>query len=216
MAARKPQYERRFDWDLAIAMVDDGHPKSVVAKHFGVTGGAVARVMLPEDVRRVDDLRRAETMRDLCACGRKKTRRERRCHHCVRMERVENSTSIRVVGPCEDGLFWPELRCGKCREWKWSTAFGIERQRNEMSRGGRRRWCKACETKLRQDYRKRHKVPCDLCGKPRLSDAEKLPGLKRARAHRLWPFCRECLYHSDAPEAVAARAAIQRLAREKT
>lgn len=206
----KPQYARRFDWDQALAMYDDGFTIAEVASEMGVTNNAIWRIVHhTKEERRILNAARGQRYKDYCECGRKKARKSTHCDRCAP---YHATTTLRVV-LCSDALFWPQLWCSSCKEWKWVPEF-TRSVRRAVGRMGRRRTCRACDTRIRREYRNRTKVPCDICGEPRLSDAEKTPGLRRGEQQRLWPFCNECLLHSDDPRAVEARVAVRKLADE--
>ncbi len=78
------------------------------------------------------------------------------------------------------------LRCYSCRKWKPDEEYPSDTR--QLARRGRDGRCRACNTKNRQTYRERHKVPCVACGAPRLPANEKGAG-------RGWAdtgLCREC------------------------
>lgn len=200
--ARRPQYRRRYDWELAAAMLDDGQPKAAVARALGVTTGALDRLELTDAEAYLKQRSAAERRKVLCPhCRvRKKTRAAMSCQVCYPFV---VSRRLRVIGPDEQGLYWPYLRCVWCKRSKPMRMF----PRSRDDTWGRHSCCRECNTVLRRAYRNRTKVPCDICGRLRLSDAEKRPN-----GHlRSWPFCAECLYRSKDPRAVSARAEIRRL-----
>lgn len=63
--------------------------------------------------------------------------------------------------------------CRTCKTFKYPEAFGAGVKFKDVRPQGFHESCRVCLTKLRQDYRERHKVPCDRCGKPRLPAGEK-------------------------------------------
>lgn len=205
--AREESYRRRrrFDWDAALALLDEGYTVSAVARHFGVTSGAVYRITLPEEERKLFKAAAIyEVQHDLCECGRAKLVWSAHCARCVRF----HQTGARLTDPDESGLVWLELWCGGCGKWLPNTAFC--RSKNNPGRGSRRERCRSCDTAERRAYRERTKVACEICGGKRLADREKLPHLRRGRKRerKLWPFCGECLRRSRDPRAVAARQAM--------
>lgn len=190
-------YEHQFDWVLAEALYDDGYSVSDVARELGVSPNAVAMAV------RLDEAgRRAAVLgeKDACECGRPKLRWSLRCKKCFEREAAD-SANARVVGPDAEGLFWLECRCSSCKEWLIWTDF-YKGHRVAPARGGRKTRCKVCDNAARREYRDRAKIPCAVCGKPRLPGKEKKRTDRPSQPH---PFCRDCWSHSDDPRVVLAR-----------
>lgn len=210
--------QRKFDWDRAVALFDDGWTVVDIAAEMEVSPTAVWRIIDPDLMERMNARARAVAKGGIACdnCGRPRSsnptqiRRAREAGKlllCKPCRDIEAVTSVRLVRD-EDGLWWPQLRCRDCREWKWMTDFTRGKQAGRFFRKGT---CRSCDTAARRKHRNRTKVPCVICGKLRLSDNEKVGHLKRGKAVRLWPFCQRCLHHSDDPRAVRARKAIRDL-----
>lgn len=158
---RNRVYPHRFDHDLARRMRAEGATLKAIAEVMGVTPAAVKHAC-DEEERRRSIARRLEWMQQAACpeCGAQTTRTtvggDSRCRAC---STKAMATSVR------DG----ELRCVTCQEWKPDHGFPRNRAKKGTLRRGRHTSCRACQTKARQAYRERHKVPCDRCGKPRLS-----------------------------------------------
>lgn len=154
---------RKFDHDKARARRAAGESVASLAERYGVTETAI-RVAVDARARLRYEMYQAQRQRSVCGeCGdpcswnpsQQEAPRCRACHAKAR------ATTVRFDG----------LLCLACREWKWDSEFPWSRA--EPHRRGRHNSCRACQTKLRRDYRNRHKVPCVRCGAPALPPSEK-------------------------------------------
>lgn len=141
------RYDRRFDWEAATRMYRvGGESLTDIARHFGVSPSAVARVV-KEGVRE----RQAEYHREwqrtgvcpLCGSPMNKAAEGRGsvCHRCAGLAKV---TSVRAK----------ELRCGTCGEWKPDRLF--PGNRTKPHRRFRGYTCTACGTVAKRAWRERH------------------------------------------------------------
>jgi len=177
---------RRFDHAEAQCRYDAGESLADLAVEYGVTRNGLWQVVTPEGrraARRSTENRRARTVgQGVCDdCGGTMNAYSRklgstRCRFCAARAQA---TSVRES----------TLRCKTCREWKQDAEFPHGRRR--IARRGRHQQCRACQTKARQDYRERHKLPCVGCGAPALPPSE-----KRTRGGDV-PRCRECFYEDQ-------------------
>ena len=121
-------YERKFDWEEAAKLYQEGQSTVQLAARYGVTHRAVNRVLEM---------------------------------HGVERRPASPATSVRPT----------TLECVICKRWLPDSEFA-HHPRNKARRFHHRQ-CRECGTKARQDYRERHKIPCEKCGKPRLPHSEK-------------------------------------------
>lgn len=168
-------YVRKFDYDEARQRYADGeHPRDLAAE-YGVSMNRVRQVVIPEEGQRAAERARQWIYSGTCPiCGGPATRTggQSRCRECFN---VAQATSVRP----------DELRCPTCGEWKPDEDFPFNAGGRKLRRG-RHQSCRPCLTKLRQNYRERHKVPCVVCGKPALPPSEK------RTSGAPFPRCREC------------------------
>lgn len=156
---RNRVYRRKFDHDEALQRHGAGEPIADLARAYGVTYTAVKRVLDPDYRARHGAAHDRFQASGKCVdCGGPCSRRNERCIAC---SAVARSTSARPG----------ELWCSRCRTWKRDRDFPRHRGGRGVRRG-RHTHCRACGTKMRQDYRNRHKVPCARCGQPRLPKSE--------------------------------------------
>jgi len=180
-------YKRKFDWDEARRRRAAGETYPDIARSLGVSIAAV-RFAVNDDEReraaqRVKEWQRSGTCID-CGqpCSRTFRRKEHRCNACAGKARITN---------VRDG----ELRCATCETWKPDDDFPRSSHVRCIVRRGRHRVCRMCSTKLRREYRERHKVPCSGgCGRM------VLPGNEKGVRGLPIPQC-----HSCARKAAAAR-----------
>jgi hypothetical protein len=174
-------YERKFDWDEAKQRRLAGASVRELAAEYGVSTSMVYYATNARAYARMRSYGAVWQRDGTCVdCGATCTRRaETRCVECATRLRA---TSVRPS----------ELRCQTCRKWKPDKEFsrGVRR-----SRRGRHQNCRSCSTRLRQDYRDRHKIPCSNCGKPRLPKSEKNAGAKRAHLQDSG-LCLDCFRES--------------------
>ena len=179
---------RKFDRSEMDRLLAGGFTQTEVARELGVTSSAISQAVRRRDPGRKTEMNRyqrewqREHKRKPCkaGCGRlvwqigNRSGMCRRCYELARNEDVRPSM----------------LRCSDCGEWKVDDQF--PRQRARIVRRGRATQCRVCQTIARQDYRERHKQPCESCGSPALPPNEK--GL-RGRRDRV--LCRACYRTSD-------------------
>lgn len=175
-------YKRKFDHDEARRRRGEGESVSAIAASYGVSPLAVARATDPHMRAKMDVASRewmaAHPRRDLCDCGREKSKSSKRCRECY-------VATLAHADPVDaSGNVW----CTACARYLSPSLF-LHDPRKPL-RGFRRTFCRSCETKARQDFRERRKIPCVCCGAPALPKIE-----KGARGGEL-PRCRACYYES--------------------
>jgi len=180
---RKRIYPRKFDHDEARKLhVVDGVGITELARRYGVSYNGMRRVLDAEFRKKLDALSVSYIMSGICSvCGGPRNRYHR-SGLCRKCSNEKKQTRFRFNE-------WGEvaaIRCSTCREWKPPELFPS----GKASRGYHQQ-CRTCQTKARQDYRERHKVPCVDCGKPALPPGEK--GTSGAP----FPRCRTCFYQSQ-------------------
>lgn len=178
-------YVRKFDWDEARDRRAAGESVRSLAAEYGVSRTAIRRAIDPATYAQMAETTSRFMRSGTCVdCGGQCSRYHERCIPC---QARSQATTAR------DG----ELQCMICREWKPDAAF--PRNRSEKhGRRGRHGRCRSCDTKERQAYRERMKVPCVFCGSPTLPPSEK-PTHGAA-----FPRCRTCSYARRVPGQVAA------------
>lgn len=177
---RNRVYKRKFDHDEARRRWLNGETLTALANDYAVTLTAVKRAVDVTTCVRMDLNTKAYYDRnggnksnyDTCSCGNPKRKGAKQCASCY------NATLPQQISP--DGLLW----CPVCKTHRPTTEFPFDPK--VPSRNFRRRYCRSCDTKARQDYRERHKVPCVYCGAPALPESE-----KGKRGHSD-PRCRDC------------------------
>lgn len=148
---RAREYQRAFDHDEAQRLRDldpDTWSYSRLARHFGVTPGAVQRVLDPSLRQKMDQRTKAyiASKRKPCKGG---------CGKLVWGHMKDRS------GYCSECVyemkFKPErddaLRCGACGEWKPDEEF---HKGKAKSRRGRAFLCRPCSNVARRIYRARN------------------------------------------------------------
>lgn len=193
-------YTRKFDHDEARARYQAGERISDLAKAYGVSTTAVARVVDERVAQRMAEAHerfRLSGRCDVCGgqmSGHSRSTGSRRCRRCAALAQA---TSVRNT----------MLLCMTCRVWKPDEDFPRNRA-ERIARRGRHTQCRACATVSRREYRNRSKQPCVDCGAPALPPSEK--GLRGWEA----PRCRSCFHEwQRLPEqraAASARAKAQR------
>lgn len=155
---------RRFDHDEARRLRAEGMTYVAIAALMGVTDRTVRLICDPvqraKSVARNTAWQRSARCPD---CGAQTTRHyvggDHRCRVC---DSLRQATSVRPNA----------LRCFACHEWKPDEGFPKNRG-GRVSRRGRHNFCRVCSTRVRQEYRERHKVPCVGCGVHVLPPSEK-------------------------------------------
>lgn len=183
-------YQRKFDYDEAKRRRSAGESLTSIAAAFGVSPAAVARATNGRTRAMMDENSRRwlaeHPPRDLCECGREKDRRSARCRACWRA----SLSPVEVVNAA--GHVW----CTSCNAYRPADAFSYKAA--NAHRAFRCHLCRHCETRARQDYRERHKVPCAYCGAPAL------PVNEKGRHGGTVPRCRPCYYQHRRSERRAA------------
>jgi hypothetical protein len=150
---RNRVYDRAFDHDEARELRKQGWSYGRLAEHFGVSPAAVMRVLDPATQKRMDEHTRKyarEHLREPCrgGCGRLVWVTDPdRSGYCVSCWRAGESA------PNERDN---ELRCLKCGEWKPDSEFRLSRGRK--IRRGRFSWCRPCESRARDEHRKKNRA----------------------------------------------------------
>lgn len=166
---------RAFDWDEARRLQAEGLTYTAIAKRLGVRYQSVRRACDEAVRERIAAYQRTGVCPD---CGTQTTRYaggvSSRCPRCA------GKRAATTVRP-------DTLQCLRCREWKPDSAFPRNRG-GALVRRGRHDSCRVCGTVIRREYRERHKIPCESCGKPRLPAGEKGSGIGR----RDTGLCRDC------------------------
>lgn len=172
-------YKRKFDHDAARSLREAGFAYETIGRMLGVSTNAVIRVCDP--VQAVKSAERSKGYYDAeCeSCGKRCLSPGHKAKWgrpgfdgralCQRCRADTKRTRIRFD---ELGNL-AAVRCITCQQWKHPEAFGRGTRHKEVRDGGIHTACRRCLTKLRQDYRLRHKVPCKACGIPVLSANEK-------------------------------------------
>lgn len=89
------------------------------------------------------------------------------CQQCQIAKQKAESFARNIVGET--------CRCPICKTHKQFTAFPQGALRRYLNRERRKPpKCTACDTKARTEYRRRHRVPCIECGKPRTGDGRRI------------------------------------------
>jgi hypothetical protein len=176
---------RKFPHEEAQALYASGEKIASIARRYDVTSGAIRRVVDWRTRARMDAashafLRRvsATTCIDCggpCVKNPYQDRGIGRCRACAAAIRA---TSVGGV----------KLRCATCKAWKADNEFGFSTVTSPWRRG-RAQTCRTCQTKLRQAYRERHKIPCTSCGQPCLAPNER-------RGSRSTGLCLKCYRQS--------------------
>lgn len=139
----KRQYIRKFNYEEAIRRHESGESVNSLAVEYGVAWASVKRVVDPEWGAAFDA--RAASFRWKCPdCGTDVTQKGSRCNPCAAL-----ALSTTVDGDL--------LLCNRCHRWLAEDAFSLNRNHvGPYARKHRRRQCRACDTDLRRDYRRRN------------------------------------------------------------
>lgn len=187
---------RRFDHDAARALLAAGFYQKDVAAMLGVSGHSIWRIA--SEKNRINTSERAKTRwRGTCSkCGgpcvsethpakrKRPTPPRALCQKCLGISRRQRFRFDELGQVAA-------VKCETCKEFKHPEAFGAGIKFRDVRPQGFHSCCRACLTKLRQDYRERHKVPCDRCGNPRLPAGE-----KGGRAKKDSGLCKACYQES--------------------
>lgn len=177
-------YVRRFDHEEARRLRSEGATIRELADRYGVTQAAIHRATTPGAMER--DLEagrrhRASTCEEcggyamkitggkaqhnvdgriLCVTCRGRNRRER-----YRFDADGALIAVRCTS----------LDCANGERWQPPQNFPKGRPAQDLRDGGIHNCCRSCQTRMRQAFRERRKIPCVQCGKPRLPAGEKGP-----------------------------------------
>lgn len=172
---------RRFDHDAARALLAAGFYQKDVAAMLGVSQNAICRIATEKNTRLVSERAKARYRVPCSKCGgpcvsaehpskRGKGSQPPRaiCRSCAGKERRRRFRYDEMGQVAA-------VYCPTCKTFKHPEAFGRGITFKDVRPGGFHKSCRNCLTKLRQDYRERHKVPCVACGAPCLPAGEKGP-----------------------------------------
>ena len=139
-------YKRRFDWELARNLYEQGSTIREIANQVGVSWAAVQRVVVPGVLQREIVYQQVWQQGGVCGeCGgpmnKASQRQGHRCRACA--------TKARTMNVRED-----TLRCQKCRQWKPDAEFPSNRIM--LVRRGRHALCRPCNTEEKRAWRQRH------------------------------------------------------------
>jgi hypothetical protein len=147
---RNRTYQRKFDWDEARRLREEGLSWSVIARELGVSSAAVQRVCDPKRREQMAEATARYMKSASCVdCGKSctpvafhknKGNTEPRCNRCANLFYL--ATSYR------DG----EQRCSECRQWK--PLWDYPRRKTRIM--GRHKICTPCGTKMKRDWRARN------------------------------------------------------------
>ena len=167
-----------------------------VAAMFGVSKHSVWRIASEKNSRLTSERQKARYTASCSKCG----------GPCVSAEHpskrgVGRRTPVAICQSCEGKsrrirFRYDELgqlaavKCETCKAFKHPEEFCAGVKFKDIRPECIHKSCRACLTKLRQDYRERHKIPCRSCGAPCLPASEKGP---RGADSRL---CRSCWLES--------------------
>jgi hypothetical protein len=213
--ARNRFYERKFDHDEARRRHAAGEGVAALARDYGVSYTAVQEVVDSAFRERAAERSRISQHTTCERCGAeclKETHRARRsgvrrlCRRCIMRERRE---CVRVDEQTGKVL---EVYCSTCKSWKPPDAFGRGSRYKDLREGGFHSGCRPCLTKMRQEYRERHKVACaGGCG--RMVEGKGRPNTRTIRGKRIKdidperpPLCSACWHKSPAGQAVQSKA----------
>lgn len=185
-------YRRTFDHEQARRRWLAGESQSALAREYGVSQSRISQVVSDVHSATIRYYQEHVKLAGRCQrCGAPTNRaaQYQGSRHCRDCAYKLLATSVR-----DDAL-----RCFKCGQWKNDDDFPRSSAKTARRRG-RHTACRACNTKARQAYRERHKVPCVGCGKPALPPNEKGAG------GAAFPRCRECFVDSLRGRTVQARA----------
>lgn len=203
---------RKFDHDAARTLLQAGFTQGTVAAMLGVSQNAVSRIATPENTRKVSARAKLSYTAPCSKCGGPCVSAEhpskrgmkqpraicRSCHGKERRSRFRYDELGQVAA----------VLCFTCKTFKHPEAFGAGWKFKDVRPEGFHNSCRTCLTQLRQNYRERHKVPCERCGKPRLPAGE-----KGTRSKRDTGLCKACYVESITKVAASvARVTVAMLA----
>jgi hypothetical protein len=139
---RRRVYARKFDHEQARELYSAGEmTRADLARYFGVSEGAIARVVDSDIAERMRERSRKWVTSGSCLdCGVAISWHAERCRAHASARRRE---SVRV----------DTLRCRRCGGWFPDEHF--HRNKAQASRRGRNRECRACHTVERRGRRRR-------------------------------------------------------------
>lgn len=147
-------YERKFDWDEAQRLYDEGVPLEWIASKLHVTTTAIRRIVVPGAMEKMAAYSKqyphGKTHCKNCGASTNLFSHNRGLGLCKTCAAIERRTTIRET----------ELLCGTCKRWLPDEAFHGGSADNLRARRGRRRDCRDCSNKRRTRYRQTHRIPC--------------------------------------------------------
>lgn len=156
-------YQRLFDHEEAMRRYQAGETPAALAREYGVSDVAVRRVVVPGVRERMYAANRRYWQATCAVCGGKvvsNPSRERTdgrvlCRQCSNAERRErlrfNEHGILVAVRCS------MLDCANGERWQPPANFPHGPRHHDVRPGGIHGQCRACNTRSRREYRKRHR-----------------------------------------------------------
>lgn len=190
---------RRFDYDAARARHAAGESAKDLAAEFGVTTSAIYRVTQPGRIEReVAYNRRWRTGRcEDCGGpamrlvgGKRGHNIDGRilCRACRGKDRCERLRFHHGTGRLLE-VRCSSLDCANGERWQPPENFPAGVRFKDVRPGGIHNLCRACNTRARQQYREKRKIPCVRCGELCL------PANERGARRNPTGLCRRCWGH---------------------
>lgn len=149
--------ERKFDWEVARELREDGWTIRELAEWFGVSYNGVYLALNAKARRNLVQIKRRRQRSGICdecgsQCSHNPSARKARgldpnehlCHACA-SRRLADAYFLTRLSP--DGL----IRCSKCGEYKDMDGYR-DVKRTGLPNG----WCRECESAARRAYRQRN------------------------------------------------------------
>ena len=206
--SRDRLYTRRFDYEDARRRYAAGERVADLAAEYGVTTTAVYHALTPErhNQRLAANKRRRTGVCEVCGgpamrfIGAKLARNPdgrlvcQVCRSRLRRERLRYDDAGALIA-----VRCSHLDCAAGDQWQPPTNFGPGPRFRDVRDGGIKDHCRACDTRQRQEYRARHRKPCEGgCGT--MVEGKGRPN-RGAAADR--PFlCRQCWQKRRKADAV--------------
>ena len=185
---RKRVYVRRFDHDEARGRYATGAETiSDLAREYGVSYNAVRNAVIPGVLEQQKQYQRMWRVTPCESCGAptsKATFRRSRlgwdgrllCKTCrsqlqrtrLRFDEFGQLAAVRCL----------TKDCANGQQWQPPENFPRGTRYRDVRKGGIHDHCRTCQTRMRRNYRNRHKVPCRACGTPILGESESRRGSK--------------------------------------
>lgn len=140
-------HARKFDWDEAKRLREEGLTYEEIGRRLGVSAVAAHYACDPAAYAASNERAATWQRQGICPdCGAQTTRHSAtvssRCRKCYSLAKA---SSVRPT----------ELRCVSCREWLPDPEF--PRHRRNVARRGRHRQCRECNTVAKRAWRQRQK-----------------------------------------------------------